>query len=170
MFLLRLFCIGYVHFSVCILTGAQENSIDAQMGRRYEFRLFENTKECAELYRKESKVVDKLWYAKTKFLEIKNAISRLKSFKNSTAYKMEKLQLILHQGKGFQKNQMLSFAYMIQDFPQLEDFIGSIKAMFILHYSYGLNMSLAVQEGKLAYTNHFGEVVKYQVHFKSFNH
>ena len=71
--------------------------------------------------------------------------------------------MISEQGKNFQKLKMQDFKQTIQKFPQIEDFIGSIKAMVILHYSYGIDMSRAVLEGVLAYTNHHGKLRKHQV-------
>ena len=169
MIFVRLLPIAYLCSSfILLLIRAQENSIDAQLGRRYEFKLFENSKGCAELYRKEAAVVDLLSLKKIKLLEIENKIkSRLKLLKNHTTFgkDMKELQLILHQGMNLHKKQKHYIKDMIENFPQLEDFIGSIKAMFMLHYSYGLNMSLAVQEGNLAYTNHFGKLITYQVRF-----
>ena len=42
----------------------------------------------------------------------------------------------------------------ITEYPTELDVMGSIKAMFILHYSYYFNMTAAVYDGKLCYQDH----------------
>ena len=154
-----------VYFFFAIFCHVRANdgqySLDAQMGRRYQFELFENFEGCAEVYKQEAKVVDKLVKIKTKLFAIQDQITKLKV---ETIDKMKELKQMVEDGRNFQKQDKQDIANLVTEFPRMIDFVGSIKAMFILHYSYGLNMSLAVQEGKLTYLNHFNELREHQVH------
>ena len=138
-----------------------QDSVDAQLGRRYQFELFENSKGCAEIYKQEAKVVEKLFYFKAKLLEIQAKINKFR-FTNVKSTNLIDLKILLSSGQNFQNNQNKNLNHMTHGFPQTVDVIGSIKGMFILHYSYGMNMSKAVLEGDLAYTNHLGQFRKHQ--------
>ena len=162
---MKYFFISLVYHSLFLLLRVQgfQNSIDAHLGKRYQFELFEDSRGCAEVYNLEAKVVNQLFIIKAYLLKVQDRMNELKLSKNSNIDDMEELIMISEQGKNFQKLKMQDFKQTIQKFPQIEDFIGSIKAMFILHYSYGIDMSRAVLEGVLAYTNHHGKLRKHQV-------
>ena len=52
---------------------------------------------------------------------------------------------------------------MTKDFPLKQEFNGAVKAMFMLHYTYYLNMTSAVTNGILSYYNHLQEHEQFQV-------
>ena len=52
---------------------------------------------------------------------------------------------------------------LAKDFPIQSDLNGAIKAMFLLHYTHYLNITEAVTEGVLTFSNHFNKEVSFQV-------
>ena len=131
-------------------------TLDARIGKRYQFELFEDFNSCADLYHQEAKVVDRLIKIKMYLLEIKSRITN----RTIRIQEMKALKKSIEGAKNIQKQ---NFEDVGKKFPSIIDFMGSIKAMFMLHYSYGLNVALAVLEGKLSYTNHLKEAKVYQV-------
>lgn len=62
----------------------------------------------------------------------------------------------------FIKNQIVNF-------PSTIDFQGSIKALFMLHYSYAIDLTSAVQLGTLSFVNHNGQQKNYHVSKENVN-
>ena len=139
--------------------NAIKDSIDAKLGRRYQFEMFENFERCADVSKQEAHIIDlflKLthWLRNARksfsfFMRDKKDLPALKQ--NTTRY----LEIISQT-----KETIISQS---STYPKLNDFIGSIKALFILHYSYNINMTKAVLNGKLSYSNHEGKLLDFQV-------
>ena len=158
---MKLFLINSIYLSLLypIKGNEGQNSIDAQMGKQYQFELFENFNGCADVYRKEAEIVNQLSDIKKKLTKVQEKLTKL----GKCSRLMKDLKIHLESAKNYQSKQILNFESVHYDFPKVIDVIGSIKAMFILHYSYNINMSLAVQDGTLAYKDHFGILRKHQV-------
>ena len=65
--------------------------------------------------------------------------------------------------------QKLDIQMMARTFPQKDDYDGAIRAMFTLHYSYTLNLTMAVTNGTLLIldTNNNVFTDKVKDHFKT---
>ena len=124
-------------------------SIDSILGKRYQFELFEYFEGCVETYNRESKVVQKLMEIKARLYRLKQDIFKVMSSKS----RLREVFGVMKSGKGIQ-NELDGTAKMSKTFPTKKDYLGSIKGMFFLHYSYGINLSKAVLDGTLSYKDH----------------
>ena len=143
----------------------KKKSIDVELSTKFQFQLFENFNGCKDLYIQEKNVVDKLMEVKQKLLEAKN---KLRGFLKAGDRKHREdmlsdfrrnISLIIHNINEFLEIET-------NEYPTESDMNGSIKAMFILHYSYYLNMTAAVHDGKLSYKDHHGMLREYQAYEK----
>ena len=143
----------------------KKKSIDVELSTKFQFQLFENFNGCKDLYIQEKNVVDKLMEVKQKLLEGKN---KLRGFLKAGDRKHREdmlsdfrrnISLIIHNINEFLEIET-------NEYPTESDMNGSIKAMFILHYSYYLNMTAAVHDGKLSYKDHHGMLREYQAYEK----
>ena len=66
--------IFFIFLSVAYLVNANP-SIDAQLGTKYQFELFENFKSCDDVYKQESKAVDKLIEIKSRLIKLRENLS-----------------------------------------------------------------------------------------------
>ena len=148
--------IGYLSFLFliyCVNGNSEMSNIDAKLSHKYQFELFENFKLCSEVYKQESKAVDILFQIKSKLKEHKQNLNIIRdSSKSVISLQNLKNELKIH----LQIRHMIIECYkMIKAIyhPQITDYIGSIKALFVLHYAYGINMTDAVLHGNLTYWN-----------------
>ena len=144
-------------------------SIDDHLENRYQFELFENHEACIEVYYQEAKVVKQLFQVKERLFAIKetlqnNGIDTLDMYLKNLNNKMKSHSTALNYYKTITKK-LGTF------FPNYNDYKGSIKGIFILHYSYGINVTEAVLDGILSFYNHqMGNFKKYQVIVSSIKH
>ena len=143
---MRLFAL----FMICLfckknLCEIQKELLDEELAKKFQFQLFENSDGCRELYFKERNLV-------TKLLEVKQKLIKAKmNFRRTT-----NLRAML-PGLRKSHNHLIEFSEVkTNEYPTESDMLASIKAMFILHYSYYLNMTGAVHDGKLSYHDHHG--------------
>lgn len=129
-------------------------SIDQLMGEKYKFDLFENFEACAEVYQHEKKVVDKLMEIKSKLSHMAKHIS---TFNTKSKYNINKDMILKLRknliGEGQLKKIKSSLNSLSHILPRKKDYKGAIKAMFMLHYSYDLNLTHAITEGGLLFIN-----------------
>ena len=143
----------------------KSKSIDQMLGEKYKFDLFENFEGCAEVYKHEAKVVAKLSEIKLKLANVKENLSKfiIKAQKRDREDILPELRRLVHEeNQNYVKDQN-DFANMTEEFPTQSDHEGAVKAMFMLHYSYFLNLTLAVTDGVLSYYNHHMRLVQYDV-------
>ena len=134
----------------------KSKSIDQVLGERYKFDLFENFEGCAEVYKHEAKVVAKLSEIKLKLASVKEnlTIFVLKAQKRDREDSLPELRrLVLEENQNYVKDQN-DLVTMTDELPTQSDHEGAVKAVFMLHYSYFLNLTLAVTHGVLSYYNH----------------
>ena len=147
---------------ICVMST---KSVDEHLVAKFQFQLFENFNVCRDVYLKEIKVLKKLLEVRQNLLEAKrNLRDILKSGDNSISENM----LPSVKGKLSSTIDIISELSKVQtnEYPTDFDVMGSIKAMFILHSSYDLNMTAAVHEGKLSYQDHHGIHREYQAYEK----
>ena len=144
-------------------------SIEHYLGERYKFEVFENLEVCKTVYRHEDKVILKVMHMRDKIKKTKQKISQIHSsilVKKETEGLATELSNFIMMLRNFtiettnSKNQIEE---MTTDFPSKQEFNGAVKAMFMLHYTYYLNMTSAVTKGILSYYNHLQEHVQFQV-------
>ena len=143
----------------------KSKSIDQVLGERYKFDLFENFEGCAEVYKHEAKVVAKLSEIKLKLASVKEnlTIFVLKAQKRDREDSLPELRrLVLEENQNYVKDQN-DLVTMTDELPTQSDHEGAVKAVFMLHYSYFLNLTLAVTHGVLSYYNHHRRLVEYDV-------
>ena len=149
----------FVFLTLCICCSKSDNesegTIDDYLGHRYEFNMFENVEGCASVYRNESKVVNVLSEIKIKLLELKNNYSK-------TVELIKRKEELLKMKRDFNADKLI-LESLANDFPIQSDLNGAIKAMFLLHYTHYLNITKAVTEGVLTFSNHFNKEVSFQV-------
>ena len=73
------------------------------------------------------------------------------------------LKDMLYNEKTYQKKRQNDIEKMATHFPNMLDFMDSVKATFFLHYTYRFNITLAVLDGYLSIENHFNYAKIYQV-------
>ena len=132
-----------------------EKTIDHYLGDRYEFNLFENAEECARVYKNESKVLDHLLSIKQKLLKLKKCCKDKENIRKTR-------ELLITSANDI-KAEKSSLKMITNGFPMENDFMGSIKAMFLLHYTHYINMTLAVTDGLLSFINDKDEEISFQV-------
>ena len=93
--------------------------IDAQLGKRYQFELFENFHRCAEVYKKEAKVIERMLEIKARLLELR---ANLKLY----TY-IDLKNEVTHELNNF-KSDMRTLDELTMHYPLVTDFIGAIKA------------------------------------------
>ena len=71
-------------------------------------------------------------------------------------------RLVLEENQNYVKDQN-DLVTMTDELPTQSDHEGAVKAVFMLHYSYFLNLTLAVTHGVLSYYNHHRRLVEYDV-------
>lgn len=143
----------------------KSKSIDQVLGERYKFDLFENFEGCAEVYKHEAKVVAKLSEIKLKLASVKEnlTIFVIKAQKRDREDSLPELRrLVLEENQNYVKDQN-DLVTMTDELPTQSDHEGAVKAVFMLHYSYFLNLTLAVTHGVLSYYNHHRRLVEYDV-------
>ena len=143
----------------------KSKSIDQVLGERYKFDLFENFEGCAEVYKHEAKVVAKLSEIKLKLASVKEnlTIFVIKAQKRDREDSLPELRrLVLEENQNHVKDQN-DLVTMTDELPTQSDHEGAVKAVFMLHYSYFLNLTLAVTHGVLSYYNHHRRLVEYDV-------
>ena len=119
--------------------------LDEELAKKFQFQLFENFDGCRELYFKERKLVTKLLEVKQKLIKVKMDFRRITNLRS------------MLPGLRKSHNYLIEFSQVkTNEYPTESDMLGSIKAMFILHYSYYLNMTRAVHDGQLSYQDHHG--------------
>ena len=119
--------------------------LDEELAKKFQFQLFENFDGCRELYFKERKLVTKLLEVKQKLIKAKMNFARITNLR------------AMLPGLRKSHNYLIEFSQVkTNEYPTESDMLGSIKAMYILHYSYYLNMTGAVYDGKLSYQDHHG--------------
>ena len=135
---------------------AQDNlytTIDQYIGNRYEFSMFENFERCAELYKAESGVIQTIADIKDKLLTFKinltNGVNEYES--NIDHLKHKRTQMRKFKTDHFSKKDVIY--RLSKHFPKRNDYDGAVKAMFMLHYTYYLNITKAVTDGILSYNN-----------------
>ena len=161
---MRLFAL----FMICLfckknLCEIQKELLDEELAKKFQFQLFENFDGCKGLYVQERKLVTKLLEVKQKLLKAKmnfRAVSKDRT-------KSRDMLLDLRRKISSTHNYLIEFSEVKNNkYPTQSDVQGSIKAMFILHYSYYLNMTAAVYDGKLSYKDHHGILKEYQAYEK----
>ena len=137
------------------LSRESQKSIDQIMGERYRFDLFENFEECANVYRIEAKVVDKLSQEREKLTTMRIILRKLLiDIKENYKEKLLKIaDMIMVKGKQDFHEFYDNLASLANSFPTKMDREGAVKAMLMLHYTYQLNLTLAVTDGILSYSN-----------------
>ena len=154
---------------VCFIHLANVNSaqlsIDAQLGNRYQFGLFENHEACTDFYAKESAIVGRILEIKSKLNEYRNSLIDFRNismnFENFSRVKTIVMR-ISHLFKNFKATFEVSAK---ENYPKIDDFNGSIRGLFILHYCYGFDITDAVINGRLSYwNNHYKKRMYYQVY------
>ena len=119
--------------------------LDEELAKKFQFQLFENFDGCRELYIQERKLVTKLLEVKQKLIKVKMDFRRITNLRS------------MLPGLRNSHNYLTEFSEVkTNEYPTESDMLGSIKAMFILHYSYYLNMTRAVHDGQLSYQDHHG--------------
>ena len=146
--------------NVCAISKFGNNSIDANMGRKYQFELFEDFIGCAAQYQKERNVLEELYIFRNHLYQAKNQVLQLIQNKS-----INQILLIAKRNKVLQNMYQESIRELAYEFPRMADFMGSVKAMFILHHSYDFDIKHAVQEGKITFKNYVGLHKEYQVRF-----
>ena len=139
---------------------SETKGIDAQLGSRYQFHLFENFEGCKEVYEKESNMTLLMFKAKNRLGKLQNQLTLIQ--KNIYEEITQLKSIITHQVYTYKKEKRC-LNDLIVNFPQYMDYVGSIKGFFILHYAYGFNIEKAVLNGKLSYKNQNKEFKEYQV-------
>ena len=159
---LFVFCLLYKN-NLC---KKKKISIDEALGKKFKFQLFENFNGCKELYIQERNMVTKLIQVKQKLLEAqKNFRERL--YAGVKKDRGDVLLSVLRIKTFSTLNDLIEFADVkTNEYPTEYDMIGSVKAMFILHYNYYLNITAAVYDGKLCYQDHHGMLREYQAYEK----
>ena len=141
----------------------KKKSIDDEMSTKFQFQLFENFNGCRDLYIEEKNVVNKLMEVKQKLFEIK---SKFIWFLKAGERKDRDTNMLPDFRRNISSTIHNLEVEANEEYPTESDMNGSIKAMFILHYSYYLNMTAAVHEGKLSYKDHHGMLREYQAYEK----
>ena len=153
-------------FVVCflyknVLCEMSDKSVDEHLVAKFQFHLFENFNGCRDVHMKEISVVKKLLALRQNLLETKNI---LRGFSKKV---IEHLLSILRWKISSTIDTIDELSEVqTNEYPTDYDVMGSINAMFTLHYSYYLNMTAAVQEGKLSYQDHHGTHREYQAYEK----
>ena len=151
---MRLFAL----FMICLfckknLCEIKKELLDEELAKKFQFQLFENFDGCKGLYVQERKLVTKLLELKQKLLKAKinfRAVSKDRA-------KSRDMLLDLRRKISSTHNYLIELSEVkTNEYPTQSDVQGSIKAMFILHYSYYLNMTRAVHDGQLSYQDHHG--------------
>ena len=147
------------------LSKVKKNSIDVELSKKFQFQLFENFYECKDLYTQEKYVVSKLVEVKQELLKAK---AKLTCFLNASDRKDSEDVLFDFSKNIFSTLQFINEFLEVEtnEYPTESDMNGSIKALYILHYSYYLNLTAAVQDGKLKYKDHHGMLREYQAYEK----
>ena len=145
--------------------GKRRKSLDQIMGEKYKFDLFENFEGCAEVYKNEEKVVAKLSEIKLKLFNVKENLSKfiIKAQKRDRGDKLPELRRFVHEELLNYIKYQNDLATMTEEFPTQSDQEGAVKAMFMLHYTYFLNLTSAVTDGVWSYHNHHGRLITYDV-------
>ena len=143
----------------------KKKSFDEELATKFQFQLFENFNGCKDLYIQEKNVVEKLMEVKQKLFEVKSKLSGFLKVGD----KKDREDML----SDFRRNISATIRNINEflevetnEYPTDSDVNGSIKAMFILHYSYYLNMTAAVHDGKLSYKDHHGMLREYQAYEK----
>ena len=146
------------------LCEIKKRSIDEQLATKFQFQLFENFDGCKGLYIQERKLVKKLLEVKQRLLKAK---SNFRGGLKADTKKDRTMSRDLRRKISSTINNLIEFSEVkTNEYPTESDMLGSVKAMFILHYSYYLNMTAAVHDGKLSYQDHHGMLKVYQAYEK----
>ena len=136
-------------------------SVDQYLGEKYKFDVMENFEECANIYKQESLLIQKLIETKTRLVTLKYDL--MTQVQNMSKQSMTDLRNIFIDEHHKRKSDSSFINILSKIFPKRDDVTGALRAMFILHYTYYLNVTSAITSGKLSYLNHHKEMIHFQV-------